>query len=479
MYWIALTASGSFLVLLYLARGEDGGQDSSALLRPFYKVSLYLYKKLCPRFPGLFSSSQVEKDLAGLYPGEPTEYLKTQYYVKKAALSMGIVLGGTIFGAAARYSAGSEMLLKEDGTILRGDFRNGAREVVLAAEYGRQRVEFPVQVEPRQLTAEETEALFDGLLEKLPEYILGENSSLQEVRKDLLLQEQYGDLPVSWEWESSRPDLLGSSGCVMPVEQAQQAVLTVSLSYGGYTRKSQVDITLLPPEYSEEELLSLEMSRLLDQTQKETMGEESWRLPPQWQGKEIRWSQVTEDNSLLLWAGALGAAVAAYLFTDRDLHGRLEKRRKNLHREYPEIVHKLVLFMGAGMTARGAFQKIAGDYEAKLAAGGRASPAYEEVLYTCRELRAGVSEGKSYEHFGRRAGLQEYVRLSTLLMQNLKRGNSTLLERLGEEADKAWEERLQQGRRLGEEAGTKLLVPMVLMLAVVMVILMVPAFSAM
>ena len=63
-------------------------------------------------------------------------------------------------------------------------------------------------------------------------------------------------------------------------------------------------------------------------------------------------------------------------------------------------------------------------------------------------------------------------------MQNLKRGNSALLERLREEADKAWEEQLQQGRRMGEEAGTKLLVPMVMMLAVVMVMIMVPAFSA-
>lgn len=142
-------------------------------------------------------------------------------------------------------------------------------------------------------------------------------------------------------------------------------------------------------------------------------------------------------------------------------------------------MHKLVLFVGAGMTIRGAFQKIAGDYEAKCRSGERASPAYEEVLYTCRELHSGISEGQSYEHFGRRTGLQEYIRLSTLLAQNLKRGNSTLLERLREEAEKSAEERLQQSKRLGEEAGTKLLVPMVLMLAVVMAMIMVPAFSSM
>ena len=67
--------------------------------------------------------------------------------------------------------------------------------------------------------------------------------------------------------------------------------------------------------------------------------------------------------------------------------------------------------------------------------------------------------------------------MSTLLAQNLKRGNSTLLERLREEADKAAEEQLQQSRKLGEEAETKLLAPMVLMLAIVMALIMIPAFS--
>ena len=101
--------------------------------------------------------------------------------------------------------------------------------------------------------------------------------------------------------------------------------------------------------------------------------------------------------------------------------------------------------------------KIASEHEKKYGNQTGKRPAYDEVILTCRELQSGTSEGAAYEHFGRRTGLQEYIRLSTLLMQNLKRGNSALLERLREEADKAGEERLQQSKRLGEEAGTKLL----------------------
>ena len=44
------------------------------------------------------------------------------------------------------------------------------------------------------------------------------------------------------------------------------------------------------------------------------------------------------------------------------------------------------------------------------------------------------------------------------------------------ETVQAFEERKARARRLGEEAGTKLLIPMFLMLAVVLVIVIVPAF---
>ena len=186
-----------------------------------------------------------------------------------------------------------------------------------------------------------------------------------------------------------------------------------------------------------------------------------------------------EDNSLVLWAGAFVVSIVVYILGDKDLHGELEKQREYMKREYPDIVHKMALYIGAGMTIQGAFQKIAAEYEQQKAVGKIRSPAYEEMLYTCRELRAGVSENDAYIRFGKRTGLQEYIRFSTLLTQNLKKGSNSLLSRLQEEADRALAERIQMGRKLGEEASTKLLLPMVLMLLVVMVMVMLPAFGSM
>ena len=61
-------------------------------------------------------------------------------------------------------------------------------------------------------------------------------------------------------------------------------------------------------------------------------------------------------------------------------------------------------------------------------------------------------------------------------INSLDMGNTPFLEKLEKEALEAWDERKRKARVLGETAATKLLVPMVMMLAVVMAIIMIPAF---
>ena len=146
-----------------------------------------------------------------------------------------------------------------------------------------------------------------------------------------------------------------------------------------------------------------------------------------------------------------------------DLYDELLKKRKAHKARYPDLVAKLTLYLGAGLTVRGAFQRMAGEYEA-------------EIGFVCRQLQAGIYEAAAYEQLGKRTGVQEYIRLSTLLTQNLKKGNEDLLKRLREETKRAENEKVQTCKKLAEEASTKLLIPMVLFLVVVMLMVMLPAF---
>ena len=160
-----------------------------------------------------------------------------------------------------------------------------------------------------------------------------------------------------------------------------------------------------------------------------------------------------------------GASVGVFFLMDKDLEDQVKKRREWLQLGYPDLVHGLALYLVSGMTIRAAF--------------GRLGKTNELAAYAFREMQAGVSEQTAYEHFGKRAGPREYVKLSTLLCQNLKKGSGTLLSRLEEEAILAADGRIQSGKRLGEEAETKLLIPMVMLLSMVMLMIMIPAFSVM
>lgn len=465
-----------YLILGILSRRETVEQNVSRLLAPFYRIAVYIYKKICIHKLPFFSSAQVEKDLRSLHPGEGKESLKASYYMKKLSLSIAVVFVGTLFGMLVKYNCKSSLLLDEEGRIPRRDYREGSVKVQLKADRAENGTDsFQIEVAPVLLTEQEAQALWEELWNRLPEYILGENETLDRVSCDLVLEESYGDYPFSLEWESGNPAVVGSTGRVYSGETEISVELAVRMRYEEMVREEILLIRVVPPMLTAREQEHTEMENLLLQSEQESRGEEVWSLPGEWRGEKVSWQQEVEDYSMILWILTIMTAVSVYAMSDQDLHKQQEQRKKQMQRDYPDIVHKLALYAGAGMTPRGAFQKIAGDYEQK-AAGKEMSPAYEEMLYACRELHSGVSEASAYEHFGKRTGLQEYIRLSTLLTQNLKKGNSALLERLREEADRAGEEKLQSCKRLGEEAGTKLLVPMVLMLLVVMVMIMIPAF---
>lgn len=470
MYVVAIVTVMLFLGLTILAGRQEVPMDVGTLFKPFYKCAGYLYRKVSVWFPDAFRSKKVEADLQRLYPGKSGEILQTEYYVKKFALCIGVTVVGSILGATAKFSAESSVVL-ENGSVVRGEYRDGEREIPVTAEYDDNFYDFSLYIEPRRLSESETDLMFDEVLQALPELILGENESLNEVGGDLNLEDSYDGYPVGVEWKSSRPDVLGRSGRVRVQQNPVAVELTVTLSYGEYSRENVLPVTVVSPQVKREEALYRGLSKLLEASAEVSAEQTEWVLPTSWLGKEIAWRQDVEDNSVKIVGATIAVVILVYVFADRDLHEKLERRKKKLQLAYPEVVHKLVLFMEAGMTIRGAFRKVATEAD-------EGTPIREEMLYTCHELSSGISEGAAYEHFGKRTGMQEYIRLSTLLMQNLKRGNSTLLERLREEADKSAEIRLQQSKKLSEEATTKLLLPMVMMLAVVMVIIMAPAFSA-
>ena len=197
-------------------------------------------------------------------------------------------------------------------------------------------------------------------------------------------------------------------------------------------------------------------------------------LPDTLNGKKVEWEVPADNSGMLLTGLFLIAAMVILVMKGREEQVQLQKRYEELLMDYPGLIMKFTLLVQAGMTVRKAFQKISLDYSRKKKRKSR--PAYDEIRVICYEMESGVSESEAYRRFGERCGQAKYKTFATLLIQNLQKGSRQMADMLERESMEAWEERKRKARVLGEAAATKLLIPMIMMLMVVMAIVMIPAF---
>lgn len=175
------------------------------------------------------------------------------------------------------------------------------------------------------------------------------------------------------------------------------------------------------------------------------------------------------DMALLIFVVFI--SIVLFLLPDFELNKALEKRHLQLRLDFPDFINKLILLINAGMTINRAWERVA-------SASHKETPLYEEVTRASLEVKGGKSEGEVYEEFARRCRIPEISRFITVILQNLRKGNAEMVAVLRVQASECWEMRKHTAKRLGEEASTKLLLPLMLMFLAILIIVGTPALLA-
>lgn len=388
-----------------------------------------------------------------------------------------IVLG-LLLGAAAEASARMEQPLRDGYILERKAFGQGEIQYELMVE-GLKEEAVPLKVElgEQVYTKEEVRKIYETILEELPFHILGENTSLQEVRRDLNLITSLNG--VRLRWESEDPEILDSFGRVNGDslgEEGRKLHLSLRLTDGNWPEEYLIEAVVKPPLLTEGEKQQAEFQALVKEEDRRQSTFGYMELPRTFQGKNLTYKNRRESS---FWPVAALGIAAALLLKAKEINDKKEmavRRKQQMMLDYSEVLSRLIIFLGAGMSIRTAWDKIALEHQQMVKAGRRRSRyVYEEMYETACQMKSGVSEGKAFAEFGRRCGLQHYMKLSGLLEQNRKNGSRNLRDTLKIEMAEAFEQRKHQARRLGEEAGTKLLLPLFMMLSVVMIMIAVPA----
>lgn len=181
--------------------------------------------------------------------------------------------------------------------------------------------------------------------------------------------------------------------------------------------------------------------------------------------------QGNKDGGILTLAAVILFFVCPFL-VDGSLDGDLEKRRLSIQVEFPEFVNKLTLLVNAGMTISKAWEKIINETK-------REHILYDEMRYALAEIKAGKPEGIAYEEFARRCHVKEVTKFVSVIVMNLKRGGAEVVPVLRQQGNECWEMRKNAARQMGEQASTKILIPMMIMFLGIVLVVVTPAILSM
>lgn len=386
-----------------------------------------------------------------------------------------------VLAGAALIQESMNPVLKQGNVLERQAYGDGNYDAELIWEIPEKELEqeLSVHVAEQGLTKEEQQALLTAAEQEIAETFPGENESVDEIRKDVCIQSQYQDGQVTADWSFDSYQYVDLEGHVMNDSLEEEEILVkavVELGCDSQTLEYQFFFQICPKIYSEKEKINNKLKQELIK-KNEKANDSTLVLPESIDDQTIIWKEKSERMPLkLLFLGMIAAGCVPLVEKSRKQEE--EKRRKEkLQSEYPELVSKLTILLGAGMTLFSAWNKITTNYSNKRKNNMiPIHPLYEEMLITCHEIESGVGEARAYERFGERCGLHRYRKFCSLLVQNLRKGTRGLVQLLEEEVSDAFEERKNLAKKSGEEAGTKMLFPMMMMFGIIIVIIMVPAF---
>ena len=335
-----------------------------------------------------------------------------------------------------------------------------------------------LNLQERTLTAAEWKEILPEA-EKEAEEVFRNGQQADHVSGQVVLCERVKNGLISVEWKLEPDIWIDLQGNIEEENlfPGQVVNATAILSNGKNQAEYSFPICLYPSENQNETNLGKKIEQYLYNQNAE---EKEVELPQNMDGVALRWEEETEKPLVIFLFLGIFAAVVILWSGKKEQQDAKKRWEEELVKDYPEMVSRLGLLLEAGMSLRQAWKKLTDTYESKRKKQRLPKRAgYEEMLLTRRELEDGMGESLAYERFGERCGLASYRRFASILTQNLKKGTVGIGRILAKESEDAFSQRKTMAQRLGEEAGTKLLFPMLMMMVVIMVILVVPACMTM
>lgn len=173
------------------------------------------------------------------------------------------------------------------------------------------------------------------------------------------------------------------------------------------------------------------------------------------------------DEPIILALLFVVALTVTYYFQD-VIKAEIRRRQEDIMSDFCDVVSMLALLTNAGMILREAWRRtsLAGD-----------RVLYKEMRMSVQQIDNGMPDIDAITNFGARSMLPEVKKFSGLLVQGMQKGGGDLPAMLTIQSTESWQLKKQLVQRKSNKAGSKLLLPMILMFAGILILVIVPMFA--
>ena len=330
---------------------------------------------------------------------------------------------------------------------------------------------YSLEVKPREYTEAEFHEVANEVKEYLDLVILADNPGFDEVTTDMFFPKKYKTSGIKIVWESDNPTVLSDEGHISEdmVEESVEINLTATIKDNNYSdeyiKKVVVNKNITGDSTDEAKVAMLNIEN-------GNRAEDGFVIPEKI--GDIRVNRIVETNEMRLVYLLILGVILIILFGYYRYYKVKEKagqRDEEIRDAYYGFVNRLTIYLGAGFTLQRSI----------MAAVKNEKCIYlvKEVEYTTNMISSGVPELQAYKDLGDRLGSEEYLKLMSLISQNLSYGYSGLIKLLDSEVKNSFFLRKERIRKKGEQASEKLLLPTSILMILVIVVVMYPAIIGM
>lgn len=168
------------------------------------------------------------------------------------------------------------------------------------------------------------------------------------------------------------------------------------------------------------------------------------------------------------WVYAIGFLVYLIYLPEIKLNEKVKKQKNIIKNKLPNFLMKLNLLMGSGMSSVTAIRKISTSKRDCL----------EKLLFKAiLDIEAGQSIEDSFHEVALQCQDVYITQFARIVIQDKKYGTKETIRNLEAVCTEVWKNKKTEILKKGEEASTKLLLPMMIALVSILIAVTVPALS--